>query len=254
MTQPRYATQDKNGRRTYKDPVTLTRVPSVTTIIAVLSKPVLVPWAAKVSAEYAVDHWNELSWLPEEERIRRIKSAHRTQRDDAAGLGDSIHVYAEAYLKGDPTPRITDENESAVGALFGFIDRYQPELLAAEVSVWSEKGYAGTFDLLARIAGETWLLDYKTGKAVYPEVGMQLAALGHADRILTDDLAVLPQIDRYGVIHVRPDHQVDGERVRAFARLHEIHRIEESYEAFLAALALYRWQTDISDLVVEEAK
>ena len=200
------------------------------------------PWAAKVSATYAVDNWPELSRLVYQERINAIKAAHRTTRDDAANLGDSIHEYAEAYLKGDPTPAMTDQNESAIGALFGFFDKHKPELLGAEISVWSEKGYAGTFDLLAKMGGETWLLDYKTGKGIYPEVGLQLAALGKSDRILNDELDVLPKIDRYGVVHVRPDHEYDGQPVAAFARLHEVHLIEESYSAFLSALDLYNWQ------------
>lgn len=249
MTQPKFAAQDKNGRRYYKDPITLKRVPSVTTIIGVLSKPLLVPWAAKVSAEYAVDNWPELSRLPYEQRVNAIKAAHRIKRDDAANLGDSIHIYAEAYLKGEPTPPITDENESAIGALLGFFDMFRPELLGAEISVWSERGYAGTFDLLAKIAGETWLLDYKTGKGIYPEVGLQLSALGHGDRILNDELDVMPTIDRYGVIHVRPDHEVDGEPVAAFATLYEVHHIEESYAAFLAALDLYTWQKTSKEVI-----
>ena len=242
MTQPKYAKQDKNGRRYYTDPNTLKRVPSVTTIIGVLNKPLLVPWAAKVSAEYAVDNWPELSRLPYEALVNAIKAAHRNSRDTAANLGDSIHLYAEAYLKGEPTPAITDENESAIGALFGFFGTHKPELLGAEISIWSEKGYAGTFDLLSRMGGETWLLDYKTGKGIYPEVGLQLAALGKGDRILNDELDVMPKIDRYGVIHVRPDHEYNGESVAAFARLHEVHMIEESYSAFLSAIDLYNWQ------------
>lgn len=256
MTQPKYAKQDKNGRRYYTNPETGKRLPSVTTVLGMMSKPLLVPWAAKVTAQYAVDNWPRLGRLNRDKRIQEIKRAHDTIRNDSAELGDTIHEYAESYLKDEPTPQITDENVSAVGALFAWVDEYKPELLGAEVSVWNATyGYAGTFDLLAKINGETWLLDYKTGKGLYPEVAMQLAALGKGETILNEGLDKLPKIDHYGVVQVRTDQPVfdasgipvlgsNGEQlvIPAFARMHEVGRVEESFKAFRACLDLYNWK------------
>jgi hypothetical protein len=51
------------------------------------------------------------------------------------------------------------------------------EPVAIEETVWSDRhGFAGTADLVARVDGAMTLLDWKTGKAVYPEAWLQNAA------------------------------------------------------------------------------
>lgn len=230
MTQPKYATQDKNGRRLYRDPVTEKRVPSVTTVMGMKAKPLLVPWAAKMSAEFAVENWEALSELSREERIDRIKSAHKTRAQDAADLGDSIHIYAEAFLKGEELPEYPADAFDSIANLLAWLDERKPKLVAAEVSMFSEKGYAGTFDALLEMDGEVWLIDWKTGKGVYPEVGMQLAALHFADRVLAEEPIELPKATRFGVVHIRPEK----------CELIEFFDLEASYEQFLACLTLYQ--------------
>ena len=230
MTQPKYATQDKNGRRLYRDPVSGKRVPSVTTVMAMKAKPMLVPWAAKMAAEFADNNWDQLSGMDSESRINLIKKAHFNKAKDAADLGDSIHVYAEAYMKDEPLPEYPKEAEASIGHLMDWVDKYDPRLIAAEVSMWSDLGYAGTFDLLAEIDGEIWLLDWKTGKGVYEEVGLQLAALHYADKVLAEEHTILPKATRFGVVHIRPDH----------ATLIEFVDMAGYFEMFKACLTLYR--------------
>lgn len=48
-------TLTRGGARWYVDPDTGTKVPGVTSIINVLDKPFLSPWAAKMVAEFAVE-------------------------------------------------------------------------------------------------------------------------------------------------------------------------------------------------------
>jgi len=230
MTQPKYATQDKNGRRLYRDPVSGKRVPSVTTVMAMKAKPMLVPWAAKMAAEYADTNWDNLASLDSETRIKLIKSAHFNKAKDAADLGDSIHIYAEAYMKDEPLPSFPKEAEASIGHLMDWIDDYHPILIAAEVTKWSELGYAGTFDLLAEIDGEVWLLDWKTGKGVYDEVGLQLSALHFADKVLAEEEITLPTATRFGVVHIRPEG----------AELIEFTDMAGYFEMFKACLTLYR--------------
>ena len=55
------------------------------------------------------------------------------------------------------------------------------EPLAIERTVYCERcGYAGTFDLYARVRGVLSLLDWKSGKAIYPEAFLQNVAYRHA--------------------------------------------------------------------------
>ena len=48
------------------------RVPSVTGIMKMLDKPALIAWAARMSAGYAIDHWDELAAKPLSARHRLI--------------------------------------------------------------------------------------------------------------------------------------------------------------------------------------
>jgi hypothetical protein len=234
LTQPKYATQDKNGKRLYRDPRNpKKRVPSVTTVIGMKAKPLLVGWAARTAAEYADENWQMLSNLSSYERVNLIKNAHTKRASDAADLGDSIHLFAEAYLKDEPMPAYPVEAQYSIANLIAWIDLYKPKLIAAEVSKISDHGYAGTFDLLAEIDGEVWLLDWKTGKGVYDEVGMQLAALHFADRVLAEEPTILPKATRFGVVHIRPDSVVEE-------MLIEFEDMDGYFEMFKACLTLYK--------------
>src|SRR5215470_10946789 len=59
------------------------------------------------------------------------------------------------------------------------------EPLAIERTVYCELcGYAGTLDLYARVSGIPTVIDWKSGKAIYPEAFLQNVAYRHAaDRL-----------------------------------------------------------------------
>ena len=55
------------------------------------------------------------------------------------------------------------------------------EPLAIERTVYCEAcGYAGTLDLYARVEGALTSLDWKSGRAIYPEAFLQNVAYRHA--------------------------------------------------------------------------
>ena len=59
--------------------------------------------------------------------------------------------------------------------------QHRVDVIAAECQVVSEiHRYGGTLDLVATIDGVPSLLDFKTGRGVYPEHRIQLAAYGQA--------------------------------------------------------------------------
>jgi hypothetical protein len=65
-------------------------------------------------------------------------------------------------------------------AIMSFVDWFnevKPEILAHDMVVWGEKdSYAGTLDLLCRIKGEAWLVDFKTSQSVWPSHHIQVTA------------------------------------------------------------------------------
>jgi hypothetical protein len=55
----------------------------------------------------------------------------------------------------------------------------KPQILQNEIVVWGD-GYAGTIDFVARINGELYIIDFKTGQSIWPSYELQLSAYKHA--------------------------------------------------------------------------
>ncbi len=61
---------------------------------------------------------------------------------------------------------------------------FKPEVLATDLVVINSKfGYAGTIDVIFRINGKVWIIDFKTSQSVWPEYKMQLNAYRNCDWI-----------------------------------------------------------------------
>jgi hypothetical protein len=137
-----------------------TRVPSVTTILRVLNKPALLQWAWQCGVD-GLDY--------------------KAVRDDAASVGSLAHYLIMCHLKGE-TPDTSEYSpqdiERAENCLIKYWDWEKEHdikpILVEEPLVSYEFG--GTIDCLAEINGELVLIDFKTSKALYPEMFCQLAA------------------------------------------------------------------------------
>ena len=181
----------------------------VTTVISNgVAKPALVGWAANVTRDYAVDHWDELAICAPSERIKQLTGARFADRDAAAGRGTQIHQLAHRLAVGEEV-EVPEALEGHVDAYLQFIREWEPEELFAETVVGSRQhGYMGTLDLICRLGSVTWLLDFKTTRSgIYPEAALQLAAYAHAE-FMVDAEGIeqpLPAIDRAGCIWLRAD-------------------------------------------------
>jgi hypothetical protein len=209
---PRYAPPVRRrdrGRTHWYEDANGTRVPGVTTILSNgLPKPALINWAGNVTAEYAVDHWDELAGKSPSVKLAELKKARYADRDAAANRGTQVHGLAEQLIRGVEVP-VPEELAGHVEAYVRFLDEWNPTPLLVEAVVVSHKhGYAGTLDLVAEVGGRVWLLDVKTGRSgVFGEVAAQLAGYRYAD-VYVDGSGVevpMPVVDRCGVIHVRSD-------------------------------------------------
>jgi len=225
-------------------------LPSVTTVIAVLDKSgPLVGWAKRETAACAVRNLDVLMRMRETggdaAATDWLKKIPDYQRDSAADVGSRIHALAEQINRG-LEPAVSADEAPFIASYRAFLASFRPRFLAVEEMVVSLKhGYAGTFDSVAVIDGQTWLLDLKTGSGVYPETALQLAAYGSADfvgRPSTPRRFRLPRATRFGVIHVRPET----------ARLIEYRVDPSTFAAFLEARRLYTWQQGPAKSVVGE--
>lgn len=216
------------------------RVPSVTTILKQgVPKPALVAWAAQSVAAAAVDGWDELSDMSLSQRLRILERAPWDQRDAAALRGTDLHVIFEAVVLGLEVT-LQDRLVGPARALTRFVDRWDVQPVLTETAVASyDFRYAGTLDLIADLVdGQRWLLDLKSGKTVYDDACLQLAAYRNTNVYLdaAGDEHPMHTVDEAGVIHVTADD----------ARLFPVDAGRRAHRTFLHAAETAKWARDCS--------
>ena len=172
-------------------------LPSVTTILDIVAKPGLGPWYAQQERR-----WFEAAMLevlakpgardPEfvlaavVEAVSGLKAADR-ERQRAVTIGSAAHAGIEWHLRtalgedaGLP-PLLPEAAAWAVESWKDWAKTVTLEPLAIERTVYClDCGYAGTLDLYARVKGVVTVIDWKTGRAIYPEALLQNVAYRHA--------------------------------------------------------------------------
>jgi hypothetical protein len=182
-------------------------------VLKVLAKDALVQWAANTAADYATDHWDDLAPMQPSERRALIAKAPSRARDKAAARGTQIHAWADSLIAGEPV-EIPAEHVGTVESFARWWERSGFTIQATERAVFSDEdeyvgtAYAGRFDALA--AHERWgtaLIDWKTGRGVYPEFALQLAGYAQAEWHQADDGTDIPAppVDTLAVVHMTPD-------------------------------------------------
>jgi hypothetical protein len=259
VTDPRHAVATEHGRY-YYDPnpeFAGRRYPSVTNVLdTAIHKPALVPWAAKVTAEYAVNNLPALSKavrLDPESAIKELKSQVRYIKETAAELGSRIHAAAEAHALGAPVADDPDV-KPFLKQYLAWLDAWgvdlERDVEVAECSMVNRShDYAGTADvfLWLRLTEQgvpdassrtLWLIDYKTSStrpavSLYPENVLQLAALRNCEALWAPDDTEhpVPPVAGCAVLNLR-------QRSHAFI---PVPADGAAFEAFLAALSVTRY-------------
>ena len=207
--------------------------PGVTSLIKVLDKSdALMAWAARNTAEAALAQVDAIPGMlttsGHEATIRFLTARSGWKRDEAAAIGSDIHRLADVIAKSEDLP------DMAPG-IHRRVELYAEWWASSGWTVWLSEaylvnvtlGYGGTLDLLARDAdGKTVLADVKTGKNIYPETRLQLAAYAGAEWVAPPESPTayrMPAIDRTVVLHVTEDgvevveYQLDDADDAAFA-------------------------------------
>jgi len=154
------AKRSKTHTRYYNKAGTL--LPGVTTILGVLNKPALVPWA------------NGLG-------LRGINV--REYVDVLALIGTIGHDMICAHNKGVEFQRnghpdeLIDKAENCFLSYLSWEKQHKVDPILCEAGLVSETyGFGGTIDMFAKVDGVPTIVDYKTGKAIYPEHIYQVSA------------------------------------------------------------------------------
>ncbi|MGW3072751.1 hypothetical protein [Kitasatospora sp. NPDC001132] len=262
------STVQRGGSRFYVDHETQEKVPGVTSVVGMLPKPFLTPWAAKTTAEAAVDNLSAVKAIAESDRdgaIDFLKNAHRRYTKHRASIGSDAHDMFERMIRGehiDPSA-LSDAMRPYFLHFEEFMRSVNPELIRAEDVAWSDTHkYAGSFDALLRV----WVVenedgsvtidptrgpdstpvviiaDWKTSKSTYAEVALQMAAYGFADWLIDPDgnREPMPHIDAAAVLHVTEDQW-------AFK---PVRFDDEVFEHFVTLRKTFEWDREMSKGVI----
>ena len=188
------------------------QVPGVTTVLNILNKPFLVPWANKLGLE-GIDSTK--------------------YKDKMADIGTLAHLFIMNHLRGEEsdTSEFTQNDiKLAENCFLSYLEWEKPHLIKPvmiEKPLVSDKyGFGGTPDCVCYLNDELVLLDYKTGKAIYPEMIYQLAAYAQLVREQGYEIKKA-RILRIG----RDENEGFEERL--------ITRFDNEFEVFRHCLAIY---------------
>lgn len=134
--------------------------------------------------------------------INLIADAHKRTTEMSSAIGTHVHECIEASIHEEEIPNPTPEHMRHYEA---WKLAFKPRFLLSEATVYNRQvGYAGTLDIVADINGITTLVDVKTGKNIYPDVALQLAAYANGEFIgVLDEERVMPKIEAAAVLHLR---------------------------------------------------
>ena len=157
--------------------------PSVTTILGILDKPALKGWAAGCAVDYVREHLDVIKNSENVHDAETILSdavyAFKAVSRGATDIGSEVHHAIERYIKHGEDVRgdISDEAQHGFLAFLEWEEKNDVDWLESELTLYhDDEYYAGTCDAIAEIAGNIYLIDFKTSKAVYDEYRYQLAA------------------------------------------------------------------------------
>ena len=200
------------------------KVPGVTTLVGDgLPKKALQKWAVETTADYYVDHRDELAALKPSEARKRLMGAQYETTTKAAARGTQVHALADRLIRGEEIA-IPDGAEGFVQAAVDFMDEFDVIPVEVEFTVFSEQWrWAGTCDLIADLLDPDdpepdpvlkrrvrWLLDYKTKmkeSGVFGDAALQLAPYRCAERMIGADgieRDMIP-VDRCGIVQLYAD-------------------------------------------------
>jgi len=263
---------ERDDSRYYIDPADPdTVLDSVTSILgATTSKDViLVPWSAKIAAQYAVDHHDFIGLTIKEASrdaaVDLVKGESRRLREVKSDIGTHQHDILEALIIDEPIPDVPEhlagvevdgesvDQDAISDGLLNFIADFDPAFEMAEATVANPQyGYAGTLDTVAwlptvRVPGKPskgarMCIDLKTGTHLNDEHRPQIVSYKNATEVWVDELgnkADMPEVDLCAVLHLRREYK------RGY-KLYVIPTEDERYywQWFLNARETYKSQVD----------
>lgn len=207
--------------------------PGVTTILNVINKPYLVPWAAKEAAKriqaYLLQHAVDRPLTADEivELVEEGRQAHVEKKEAAADVGTRAHRAVNEIIEGRE-PVLTDDIRPCVEAFQSWQAKSGIVMKVGDTKVASKiYGFGGSLDALGSKDGKLILIDFKTSNHWNDEFAFQVAAYCHAFT------------ETFGAVVQEAMILKLGKTEPTF----EVKRVKDilgSFGVFLSALRLYR--------------
>ena len=146
-------------------------VVGMSTILGKLASPMLENW--KIANQVnAIKKEMERHGIPIdkiETIILNAKTNAKKQGDSILNIGSMVHKFCEMWLKGE---KFTEPSDPVVKACFDkfkkFWKKHKLKLVESEKILYSERGYCGTLDLVAKDNNNNlMLIDVKTSKGLF---------------------------------------------------------------------------------------
>ena len=198
------------------------RVPGTTTITGLRAKPYLITWANNLGLE-GIDS--------------------TSYRDTRGKVGTLCHYMIQCHVTGvvpdfsEYSPKERDLAENGFIHWLSWESQHgQMEPMLSEKQLVSEAyGYGGTIDLYGSRNGRLTLDDFKTGKAIYDDMVVQVAAYEH---LLTENGF---RVDDVNILRLGRGDDDNGFDYRTFSRA----VLDDAFQIFLHLLAVYQLEKKI---------
>ena len=181
----------------------------VTTVLSVISKPMLIQWAANMAVDYIKDNWFDKqetleSW---EEVLKEARTAHRKKKEKAGDWGTAVHLAIEEWIKLKKEEPTLDEKGLEVFNKFrAWAEENSVKFLESEKHLWSEKMWTGGIvDLVIEMNGKKYIADIKTSSGIYNEAFFQMAAYD----LMLKEMGEGKDVEGYIVINLKKDGTMD---------------------------------------------
>lgn len=244
------AKKDGSGERptTLRDARTLGLLPSVTGVLGILDKPQLTLWKVKTAIRAALDV-EKGDGEEVEAWVERVVERAGEPVAAAADLGTRIHDAIEAACQGGEwdSQALGAYVAPALGWLLGKLGQGGKVLAMESVVADCVYGFAGRVDCaLGMPDGTVWVVDWKSRKTRATESDAQAFTPYATHRLQLAAYAstwALSRKDRAGIgwekVRCANVFVSSTEPGRFGVSIHEAP--EEAWEAFKAALAMWRW-------------
>jgi len=207
--------------------------PGVTTILGMIAKPMLIPWAAKEAAKkikaYLIEHATGRKLTSEEidKLVEEGRTAHVKRVEEAADLGSRAHKAIDDILEGRE-PVITQDIKAPIDAFLKFKEDTKMEFLLGDTKIASLiNRYGGSLDALGWMKDKFVIVDLKTSSGCWPEMGYQVAAYARAFA------------ETYGLPYLPEGYILRLGKIKPEFEWKKIKSIPMCFDAFLSALRLY---------------